>query len=249
MSSAKAKRPMAERAKAITIAGLADLHVEETSAHPFRELFLEISGRADVLVLCGDLTNLGKPREAEILAEDLRSCTIPVLGVLGNHDFESGEVPAVTQILQQAGLHWLETQVHEIGGVAFAGVKGFCGGFDNRMLSPFGEEAIKRFAGEAVNEALRLENALRALTAERIVVALHYAPVAATVMGEPEQIFPFLGSSRLAETIDRFTVSAVLHGHAHHGSYEGRTPKGIPVYNCAKPVPKPDGRAYALIKV
>ncbi len=215
---------MAERAKAITIAGLADLHVEETSAHPFRELFLEISGRADVLVLCGDLTNLGKPREAEILAEDLRSCTIPVLGVL-------------------------ETQVHEIGGVGFAGVKGFCGGFDNRMLSPFGEEAIKRFAGEAVNEALRLENALRALTAERIVVALHYAPVAATVMGEPEQIFPFLGSSRLAETIDRFTVSAVLHGHAHHGSYEGRTPKGIPVYNCAKPVPKPDGRAYALIKV
>lgn len=240
---------MNESAKSLTIAGLADLHVEETSVHPYRDLFAEISERADVLALCGDMTNLGKPAEAEILAEDLRACRIPVVGVLGNHDFECGHVPEVTQILRQAGLRLLDTQVHEISGIGFAGVKGFAGGFENRMLSAFGEHAIKQFVAEAVNEAMRLENALHSLATERIVVVLHYAPVAATAEGEPEQIFPFLGSSRLAETIDRFPVVAVLHGHAHHGSYAGRTKRGIPVYNCARTVAKPGGQPYALIEV
>lgn len=235
--------------KTVTVAGLADLHIEETSSHPFRDLFAEISERADVLALCGDLTNLGKPAEAEILAGDLRACSIPVIGVLGNHDMECGQVQEVTQILQQGGLRFLETQTHEIAGVGFAGVKGFAGGFGNRMLSAFGEEAIKHFVAEAVNEAMRLENALRSLSTERIVVLLHYAPVAATVLGEPEQIFPFLGSSRLAETIDRFPVDAVLHGHAHHGTPFGRTMKGTPVYNCARMIPKAGGRPYALIEL
>lgn len=240
---------MSGSAKPLRVAGLADLHVEATSAHPYRALFAEISQRADVLALCGDLTNLGKPAEAEILAEDLRTCAIPVLGVLGNHDFECGQAEKVAQILQQAGLRLLETQVQEIDGVGFAGVKGFAGGFENRMLSAFGEDAIKHFVAEAVNEAMRLENALRSLGTERIVVLLHYAPVVGTVLGEPEQIFPFLGSSRLAETIDRFAVTAVLHGHAHHGSYAGQTMKGIPVYNCARWVAKPSGEPYALIEI
>jgi hypothetical protein len=117
------------------------------------------------------------------------------------------------------------------------------GGADHR------EEPIKHFVAATIGECLRLENALHLLTTERIVVLLHYAPVLATVIGEAEQIFPFLGSSRLAETIDRFPVSAVLHGHAHHGSHAGRTLKGIPVYNCARMVPKPGGRPYALIEV
>jgi Icc-related predicted phosphoesterase len=231
------------------IAALADLHVDGTSAHPYHDLFAEISGEADVLALCGDLTNLGKPAEAEVLAEDLKACRIPAVGVLGNHDFDSGEVAAVERILQQAGLHLLGNQTCEIDGVGFAGVKGFAGGFGRHMLAAFGEEAIKRFVAEVMNESTQLETALHAVRAERVAILLHYAPIADTVAGEPTEILPFLGSSRLAETIDRFNVDVVFHGHAHHGSYAGKTAKGIPVYNCAKPVPKPDGRPYALVEI
>jgi uncharacterized protein len=239
-----------DRAPTLTIAGIGDLHVGDTDPHPFRDLFAEIAAAADVLALCGDLTNLGRPREAEILAEDLRSCTIPIVGVLGNHDHECGQVDTVEQILRQAGVHLLEDHPFEAKGVGFAGIKGFAGGFGDRMLGAFGEPAIKHFVNEAVGEAMRLENALRALAAvERKVVLLHYAPVAGTVEGEPLEIYPFLGSSRLAETIDRYDIAAVLHGHAHHGSYAGRTAKGIPVYNCAQHVAKEGGRRYGLIKV
>jgi Icc-related predicted phosphoesterase len=241
---------MSENKRRLKVAGLGDLHVTETDAHAYRDLFAQIAREADVLALCGDLTNLGKPKEAEVLAEDLRSCPIPVVAVLGNHDYECGSPEEVRRILQQAGARFLDDQVHEIDGVGFAGVKGFAGGFDNRMLGAFGEPAIKAFVAEAVNEAMRLENALRALETERVVAVLHYAPVAATVEGEPKEIAPFLGSSRLGETIDRFAnVRAVLHGHAHHGVFEGRTAKGIPVYNCAQTVPKEGGRRYALVEV
>jgi Icc-related predicted phosphoesterase len=239
---------MSENGKTV-VAGIGDLHVAEHAPSACRELFSEISSNADVLALCGDLTNLGTLREAEILAEDLRFCTIPTVAVLGNHDFESGQERQVAEILRQAGVCFLGDQVHEVDGVAFAGVKGFAGGFDGRMLAAFGEGAIKSFVGEAINEAMRLETALQTLDSDRVVVVLHYAPIAATVEGEPRELFPFLGSSRLAETIDRFNVRAVLHGHAHHGSFAGQTPRGIPVYNCAKTVPKEGGRSYALIEV
>lgn len=241
---------MAEPTGGLRVAAIGDLHVAESVLHPYRDLFAEMSARADVIALCGDLTNLGKPHEAEILAEDLRTARVPVIGVLGNHDLESGHGDDVRRILCEAGMKFLEDQTHEIGGVGFAGVKGFAGGFDNRMLGAFGEEAIKRFVAEAVNEAMHLENALRTLDCERILVVLHYAPIAATAEGEPREIFPFLGSSRLAETIDRFDrVAAVVHGHAHHGTYAGRTAKGIPVYNCAQTVAKADGRPYAVLTV
>lgn len=234
----------------LTVAAIGDLHVSEGTPHPYRDLFAEMSGRADVIALCGDLTNHGKLREAEVLAEDLRAARVPVVGVLGNHDLECDQRAEVERILGEGGLKLLEDETIEVGGVGFAGVKGFAGGFDNRMLSPFGEEAIKLFVQEAVNEAMRLENALRAVESERIVVVLHYSPVAATVEGEPREIFPFMGSSRLAETIDRFErVAAVLHGHAHHGSFLGRTARGIPVYNVAQTVEKDGGRPYALITV
>lgn len=242
---------MADAAEPITVAGLGDLHVGGAEAErPYRELFAEISGRADVLALCGDLTNLGRPDEAEMLAEELRACTIPVVGVLGNHDLECGHVEAVERILRQGGVHLLGEHVCEVKGVGFAGVKGFAGGFGDRMLGAFGEAAIKAFVNEAVGEALKLENALRQLShVARKVVVLHYLPIAGTAAGEPCEIYPFLGSSRLAETIDRYDIRAVLHGHAHHGSYEGRTAKGIAVYNCALHVPKASGRPYALIRV
>lgn len=231
------------------VAGLADLHVTETDKHPFRELFTEISGTADVLTLCGDLTNLGTVKEAEILAEDLASLSIPVVGVLGNHDHESDCVEQVSEILRQAGLCLLDGSSTEIDDVAFVGTKGFAGGFGRFMLGSFGEAPIKSFVAEGVQESMKLENALRRVRQGRVVVLLHYAPIVETVMGEPPEIFPFLGSSRLAETIGRFEVNVILHGHAHRGAFEGKTPNGVPVFNCALMIEKPAGRPYHLIEV
>jgi len=233
----------------LKVASLGDLHMKEDKTQSFRELFGEISQAADVFVLCGDLTDTGKPKEAEILAEDLRACSIPIVGVLGNHDYESEQAEKVADILKSAGVHLLDGQSYEVDGVGFVGVKGFIGGFGRRMLSAFGEASIKNLVAESLNEAMRLENAMRTVKNERAVVVLHYAPIAETSEGEPLEIFPFLGSSRLGETIDRFKVSAVVHGHAHRGKYEGRTPGGAPVYNVAFNVQKPTGRPYALIEV
>ncbi|OBQ86003.1 metallophosphoesterase [Mesorhizobium sp. WSM3873] len=233
----------------IKVAAMGDLHVQEDAQTSYRDLFGEISREADVLVLTGDLTNLGKPREAELLAEDLRACSIPVVAVLGNHDYESGCVEQIAATLRQAGVHLLDGQAIELNDVGFVGVKGFVGGFGRRMLGSFGEPAIKAMVAESVNEAMRLENAMRQVRAKRTLVVLHYAPVPETVAGEPPEIFPFLGSSRLAETIDRFKVSAVVHGHAHRGSYEGRTPGGASVYNVAMHIAKPTGRPYALLEI
>ena len=240
---------MAEGNGLLKVAAIGDLHVKEDGASSYRELFGEISRVADVLVIAGDLTDLGKPREAEILAEDLRACSIPVVAVLGNHDYECGCVEEVSQILRQAGVRLLDGQATEIDGVGFVGVKGFAGGFGRRMLGSFGEPAIKAMVAEGVSEAIRLENAMRHVRSERSLVVLHYAPIPETIAGEPLEIFPFLGSSRLAETIDRFRVSAVVHGHAHRGAYEGRTPGGAPVYNVAMQIEKPNGRPYAMIEI
>jgi Icc-related predicted phosphoesterase len=228
------------------VAAMGDLHVKEHGSASYKDLFGEISQAADVLVLTGDLTDLGKPKEAEILAADLRSCSIPVVAVLGNHDYECGCVDEVSRIFKDAGVQLLEGQAVEIKGVGFAGVKGFAGGFGRHMLGSFGEPAIKAMVAESVEETMRLENALRQVRSERAMVVLHYAPIPETVAGEPQEIYPFLGSSRLAETIDRFPVKAVVHGHAHRGTYEGRTPGGAPVYNVASHIAKPTGRPYAL---
>ncbi|TCU07028.1 metallophosphoesterase family protein [Rhizobium sullae] len=233
----------------LTVAAVADLHVKEDTASSYRDLFSEISGAADVLVIAGDLTDVGKPKEAELLAADLRSCTVPVVAVLGNHDHESGVAGDVCSILLEAGVHLLNGQATEIDGVGFVGAKGFAGGFGRHMLSSFGEAAIKAMVAESVEEAMRLENAMHQVRAQRALVVLHYAPIAETVIGEPPEIYPFLGSSRLAETIDRFHVDAVVHGHAHRGTYEGRTPGGTPVFNVAADVEKPTGKAYALLQV
>lgn len=229
------------------VAAIADIHVKENENTSYRDLFGDVSREAEVLVIAGDLTDLGKPREAEILIDELRACSIPIVAVLGNHDHECGCVEEVSSILRHAGVHLLEGQATQIGDVSFAGVKGFAGGFGPRMLGSFGEPAIKAMVAESVNEAIRLENALRSVRTERALVVLHYAPIAETVVGEPLEIYPFLGSSRLAETIDRFPVTAVVHGHAHRGTFEGRTPGGAPVYNVAKHIDKPNGKPYAIL--
>jgi Icc-related predicted phosphoesterase len=242
---------MPETDRKLRVGAIGDLHVMEDSVAPYRELFTEIATKADVLVLCGDLTNFGKTSEAEILAEDIRTCSIPVLGVLGNHDYECGQPDVVCSILHEAGMIVLDEQAHEIDGVGFAGVKGFLGGFGRGELAPFGEPIVKAFVDEAMREARKLENALRTLRTERSVAVLHYSPITGTLEGEPKEIFQYLGAQRLAEPIDRFDhVKAVVHGHAHHGTYEGRTPLGKPVYNVAQFVLKPlFGRPYALLEI
>lgn len=235
----------------LRVAAIGDLHVMEGDTAPYRELFTEISSQADVLVLCGDLTNFGKTSEAEILAEDIRHCSVPVLGVLGNHDYECGQPEEVARILHEGGMTVLDEQAQEIDGVGFAGVKGFLGGFGRGELAPFGEPIVKAFVDEAMNEARKLENQLRQLRTERSVAVLHYSPVTDTCVGEPPAIQQYLGSQRLCEPIDRFDhVKAVVHGHAHHGTYEGKTPRGIPVYNVAQFVLKPlTGRSYAVLEI
>jgi Icc-related predicted phosphoesterase len=235
----------------LRVAAIGDLHVSEDSDAPYREMFIEISGAADVLLLCGDLTNFGKEREAQVLAEDIRSCSIPVIGVLGNHDYECGHPERVAEILHEAGMTVLGEQAIEIEGVGFAGVKGFLGGFGRGELAPFGEPIIKAFVDEAVSEARKLENALRSLRTERSVAVLHYSPIIDTLEGEPIEIFQYLGSARLADAIDRFDhVKAVVHGHAHHGTHEGRTIRGVPVYNVAQFVCREKfGRPYALLEI
>lgn len=213
-------------------------------------MFAEISQAADVLVLCGDLTAIGLPEEAEHLASDLSSLKIPALAVLGNHDLHSGKEEQVREALRKGGVRFLDEESVEIGEVGFAGVKGFGGGFGERMLAPFGEEITKGFVAAAVNETLALENALTSLLAPRRVVVMHYSPVAETVKGEPPEIYPFMGCSRLAETIDRFDVSAVFHGHAHHGTHEGRTLKGTRVFNVSVEVLKKQvQRGYVVVEV
>ncbi|HET7816669.1 MAG TPA: metallophosphoesterase [Sphingomicrobium sp.] len=235
----------------VTVAAIGDLHVTEDSVAPYRDMFAEISRVADILVLCGDLTNFGRTSEAEILAEDIRSCEIPVLGVLGNHDYECGQPEKVAAILHEAGMTVLDEQAVELNGVGFAGVKGFMGGYGRGELAPFGEPIAKAFVDEAMNEARKLENGLRSLRTERSVAVLHYSPTVETLEGEPVEIYQYLGSQRLADAIDRFDhVRAVVHGHAHHGAYEGRTPGGTPVFNVAQFVVREKfGRPYALLSV
>jgi Icc-related predicted phosphoesterase len=203
----------------------------------FQPLFTQIGNSADVLLICGDFTDYGLPDEARILARDLTAALkIPVIAVLGNHDYESGHELEIRQILTDAGVAVLDGEATEVHGVGFAGVKGFCGGFGRGALGPWGEQATKQFVQVAVDEALKLESALARLRTAQRVAVLHYSPIRGTVEGEPLEIFPYLGSSRLEEPINRYRVTAVFHGHAHRGAPEGRTSTGVPVYNVAMPL-------------
>ncbi|WP_029215482.1 metallophosphoesterase family protein [Kallotenue papyrolyticum] len=222
---------MALERAVVRLAALADLHYSKTSAGSLQPLFAQIAERADALLICGDLTDYGLPEEAELLARDLSVAKLPIVAVLGNHDYESGRADDVKQILMDAGVTILDGDSCEIHGIGFAGVKGFCGGFGSGTLGFWGEPAIKQFVQEALNEALKLETALARLRTEQRIAVLHYAPIQATVEGEPPAIYPWLGTSRLEEPFNRYPVNAIFHGHAHGGSVEGRTAGGIPVYN------------------
>ena len=223
----------------VRVAAVGDLHFGKNSQGTFQSLFTQISQTAEVLVICGDFTDYGTPDEARGLVREVASfLRIPALAVLGNHDFHGGHADEITSILHDAGITVLDGDSHEVKGVGFAGVKGFGGGFGPRALGPWGEDTFKRFVHEAVEEALKLEAALARLRTRSRVAVLHYAPIRETVDGEPLEIFPFLGSSRLEEPINRYEVSAVVHGHAHRGQPEGRTATGVPVYNVSLPLMK-----------
>lgn len=237
------------------IAALGDLHIRDAVPEPLRRAFAEVNDRADVLVLCGDLTDHGFTKEADVLAEALTVCHIPKIAVLGNHDYESTPPEELVEVLTRTGLMVFATEPWTLDGVGFVGAKGFAGGFGRLALQPWGEHTVKQFVQDAVNEGVILERALHRLKTEhgvdRTVAVLHYAPIRETVEGEPLEVFPFLGSSRLVDPLDRFGVSVILHAHAHHGALEGRTPQGIPVYNVSLPVlrqvnPEQD---YRLIEV
>jgi Icc-related predicted phosphoesterase len=223
---------MAKAKEVVRVAAVGDMHCGKTSAGALQPLFAQAAEVADMLVLCGDLTDYGLPEEAHILAKELApAAKLPIVGVLGNHDYESGQQDEVRQIMTDAGVHILDGDTFEVHGVGFAGIKGFGGGFGRGTLGYWGEDAIKRFVQETLDEALKLEAALARLRTPQRIAVLHYAPIQATVEGEPPEIFPFLGCSRLEEPFSRYPVEAILHGHAHHGRPEGRTLGGIPVYN------------------
>jgi Icc-related predicted phosphoesterase len=221
----------------VRVAALGDLHCGRQGQASLRPLLAGAAAAADVVVLCGDLIDHGSPEEARVLAQDVVAAGgVPMVAVLGNHDFESGKQDDVVAILTDAGVHVLDGDCFEVGGLGIAGIKGFAGGFGEHALGPWGEAPIKAFVHAAIDEALKLETALSKLRTVPRIAVLHYAPIAATVVGEPPEIFPFLGSSRLEEPLNRYDVMAVFHGHAHAGQPEGRTASGVPVYNVSLPV-------------
>ena len=218
----------------VRIGAVADLHYTAASQGVMKPLFERACQAVDVLLLGGDLTDLGRPEEAKVLAADLAACgRLPVVAVLGNHDFEAGKQDEVAAVLREAGVTVLDGDACEVRGIGIGGAKGFIGGFGRGTLEPWGEEGVKRLVNEAVGEALKLERALARLRTRQRIALLHYAPIRDTVVGEPEEIFAFMGCSRLEEPLNRYPVQAVFHGHAHRGSAEGRTSSGTPVYNVA----------------
>jgi Icc-related predicted phosphoesterase len=244
--------PAPKSSSHIRFAAVGDIHVQKDAGGTLRALFAQADEAADALLLCGDLTDYGTADEARILVEELGAVHIPVVAVLGNHDYESGTPEAVIDILVGAGVRVLDGSACEIEGVGIAGVKGFGGGFGRGALGAWGEPTIKLFVQEALNEAMKLESALAKLRTRRRIALLHYAPVVGTVEGEPVEIFPFLGSSRLEAPLLRYPMDAVFHGHAHRGTLKGHTINGVPVYNVAKPLlqrSRPDTPPFFLYEL
>jgi Icc-related predicted phosphoesterase len=234
----------------IRVAAVADLHVDEQSAERWRDALANCSQDADVLLLGGDLTQLGRPEEAQAVLRALSRVTLPVLAVLGNHDFESGRAEAVRTILCEGGVHVLEGSAVTLSArgvrLGVAGVKGFGGGFRQASGSEFGEWEMKLFMRCTRVAAIRLERALEALSCDYRIALLHYAPAPDTLHGERREIYPFLGTHQLGDAIDAAGADLVLHGHAHAGRERGRTERGIPVRNVAQPV---IGRAYRVYRL
>lgn len=232
----------------IRVAAVGDIHVGADCAG-----CVDLAGAsadADVLVLAGDLTRLGTPAEAAVLASELAGMTIPVVAVLGNHDYQSDRQGEVGEILRQAGVWVLEgdgvvIEVREAS-IGVAGTKGFGGGFVGACATEFGEPETKAFVAHTRRLADQLERSLASLEADVRIALTHYSPIEATLEGERLEIYPFLGSYLLGEAIDRAGANLAVHGHAHAGSEKGSTPCGIPVRNVARPVIGSPYKVYVL---
>lgn len=234
----------------IRLAAVGDLHFGDDSAGTLAPRLASIEDDADVFLIAGDLTRQGLANEAAILADELHGITIPVVTVLGNHDYHSNAVAEIRRVLEGAGAHVLEEQskVLEIGDqtLGIAGVKGFGGGFAGGCGSDFGEPEMKEFMRATLSAARALRARLEALDTDYRVALLHYAPVEETLAGEKLEIYPFLGSYHLAEAVDLAGADLVLHGHAHRGREKGRTATGVPVRNVAQPMLKRPYTVYSL---
>jgi Icc-related predicted phosphoesterase len=229
------------------IAAVGDLHVDERSAGRLRPHWQHLEDEADVLLLAGDLTQLGTASEARVLVAELRDLPVPAVAVLGNHDHHADDAAGVRRALETAGVTVLdgETITLEIGGsvLGIAGVKGFCGGFAGACGHKFGEREMKAFVQTTEDDARRLEAGLNRLKADWRIALMHYAPVRGTLAGEHPELYPYLGAYQLGIAVDRGGADLAIHGHAHHGAPEGATPRGVPVRNVAMPLIR---RPYAL---
>jgi Icc-related predicted phosphoesterase len=226
------------------LAAVADIHLKADDREKDIGAFAAVNELADVLVIAGDFTNHGLPDEMGGVLAVLGNVRIPIIGVLGNHDHESGHQDELAGMLRVAGVHLLDGYCFEVDGVGFAGTKGFAGGFSPYELMPFGEGAIKTFVEIAEREAIKLDYGLEQLKTQVKVAITHYAPIRETVVGEPEPIFPFLGSSRLQRALDKHKPALALHGHAHHGSFSAETKGGVRVCNVALQVLKKRGEEH-----
>ncbi len=238
----------------VKIAAISDLHYRLDSGRQLGAVFERVAQEADILLVCGDITHHGLAGEAAVFIEDAAPVLgkIPVLGVLGNHDFESGNQEVLFRRFRNAGVIMLDGDTRHIRGIGFAGVKGFAGGFGRMALQPWGEAAIKNFVQEAAAESQKLARALSELNSGPKIVLMHYSPIRETVAGEPQEIVPFLGSSSLEEPLNRFAATAAFHGHAHKGCLQGRTGANIPVYNVSLGVLKrlfPERPPFFLLEV
>jgi Icc-related predicted phosphoesterase len=224
----------------IRLAAIADLHCVEATCGLLAPAWSELHETADVLLVGGDLTTRGTPAEAAVLARELERVRIPVVAVLGNHDYHTGHEAEVRRILEDAGTCVLECECTKVtvGGetLGIAGTKGFGGGFAGACGTDFGEPEMKQFVRHSVDLAARLRGVMHGLDADYRVLLMHYSPIDTTLQGEPLPIYPFLGSYLFAEAADAVGVDLVVHGHAHHGSEKGVTPGGIPVRNVALPL-------------
>ncbi|MFC0864234.1 metallophosphoesterase [Sphaerimonospora cavernae] len=231
----------------LRIAAVADIHLGSDLSGQYRKRLEDIEHRADVLLVGGDLTRHGTATEGRIVADELHGLPIPVIAVLGNHDYHSDADRKIIQTLRDAGITVLDDDAMTItvNGVrlGIAGGKGFGGGFAGKCASEFGEPETKAFVRHTREIADRWRRAMKDLDADRKIVLSHYSPVKETLMGEPPEIYPFLGSYLLAEAADAEGADLFIHGHAHAGMEQGVTPGGVRVRNVALPVIK---HAYAV---
>jgi Icc-related predicted phosphoesterase len=236
----------------IRIAAAGDIHFDRNSAGRLRSHFHHLEKNADIFILAGDLTQTGHPDEVEILAEELRSCPVPIFAVLGNHDVHLNQVETLRRLLSEAHVTLLEKEAVQINigsiTVGIAGLKGFGGGFVGACASEFGEVAMKDFIRHTKDQAQALRNCLESLDTKYKIALLHYSPIKDTLLGEKKEIYPFLGSYLLAEAVDLAGADIIFHGHAHRGIEKGATPNGIPVRNVAQPVIRHAFNIYTLNK-